>query len=94
MTISLLLILSWLQVTVDCHGGPESNVTYEVSRMVGTCANVDTDFPACWVDLLTLPVDGLSANLADLPEPVVGEVQWLDVRAVDWSGNRSDAPCL
>ena len=84
------LIISWLVVTKDCKGGPENYVHYQVSRLVGRCVGEETDTPICTTDLTVVDTEGLSVVLLDIPEPIVGEIQWLDVRAVDAVGNKSD----
>ena len=93
----LALLLSWLSVVDDCHGLPEPDPTgmrYEVSRMVRSCTLVDD--PVCTLDLQVVMVPGavLMAVVPDLPDPpAVGEVTWLDVRAIDAAENRSDGAC-
>jgi hypothetical protein len=89
----LALTLSWLPVLVDCAGGPESYVYYEVSQMVGQCIDWESDSPLCGVQLVVRRFDEPRAVVDDLPEPGVGGVVWMDVRAVDVNGNRSDEVC-
>lgn len=90
MPVIISLILSWLPVFTDCHGAPESYVHYEAVELVGQCVDMDTETPFCIVGMTTVDTEYLNATLPNLPEPVVGEVQWLDVRAVDAVGHRSD----
>jgi hypothetical protein len=109
--ILLALVLSWLPVTQDCHGGPESVSHYLVrtfeARVIGTVTQPDGTEAPEYLRTLTIyraehsgggSCFGRPYPCLTLPDPVapaLGEVLLLEEPvAVDYSGNRSDAPCL
>jgi hypothetical protein len=95
----IALLLTWLAVTVDCHGAPSPVDHYEVAASYGSMQFTDT----CPLDLSGAPqrcavwnggiftTPNASLTLAD---PIVGEVLAYSFPvAVDAAGNRSDEVC-
>ena len=82
-TSLLALTLSWLPATLDCRGGPDTIVRYEIAWRHR--ANFG------WVASGTWETTGTEITI---PTPPIGEViifSW--PVAIDAAGNRSDASC-
>ena len=96
LAVLLAMALSWDAVTLDCRGGPEPAVVYEIAEIVtSTPANWATDMPDPTL-IFGPTVIGITPQTSystDL-EPAPGECVMVRVTAIDAAGNRSDQECL
>lgn len=96
VTAALLsLTLLWSPVTIDCLGGPESGVVYEVSYMYRVCETVGLDEPPpCATFFVRFETDETRwETTAGEPDPPPGAGYWYQVSDHDGAGNWSDDPC-
>lgn len=93
----IALLLSWLTVSLDCHGRPEAFVTYSVwterVTQIGIVLCEDGTL-ACPVYSRTFVEYGTAATSLWLDDPAPGGmIAWQEPVAVDAAGNRSDETC-
>jgi len=92
----LALVLSWLPVTLDCRGGPESGVVYEVSYLWRECPGymLDEPPPCGTFTVRRMQEEARFETAIGNADPQVGAGYWYEIRARDGAGNWSGGPCL